>query len=166
MKPLTVLGIETSCDETAAAVVRVGESNSALIVMPLLRTIPTAPTLADVPGDVAEFGRELRRHRRVRRSRFKYIPLKYNWFNPTDRRDVGDLMRDVRGVLGKVANAIAGEDCNIQNVSTDGEQGTYSTLYITVQVTHRLHLARVIRGIRNIPEVVRIARGRGDQKGS
>ena len=47
---------------------------------------------------------------------------------------------------------------NIQNVSTDGEQGTYSSLYITVQVTHRLHLAKVIRGLRTIPEVVRIGR--------
>ena len=42
--------------------------------------------------------------------------------------------------------------------------GTYSTLYITVQVTHRLHLAKVIRGVRNIPEVVRIGRLKGDPK--
>jgi hypothetical protein len=31
-------------------------------------------------------------------------------------------------------------------------------------VTHRLHLAKVIRGMRNIPEVVRINRLKGDQK--
>mgnify|MGYP000311169576 FL=1 len=74
------------------------------------------------------------------------------------------LTKNARGVLAKVANAIAEQDCNIQNVSTDGEQGTYSSLYITVQVTHRLHLAKVIRGLRTIPEVVRIGRMRGDQK--
>ena len=31
-------------------------------------------------------------------------------------------------------------------------------------VTHRLHLARVMRGVRNIPEVVRIGRMKGDAK--
>ena len=63
-----------------------------------------------------------------------------------------------------VANAIAEQNCNIQNVSTDGEQGTYTSLNITVQVTHRLHLAKVVRGVRNIPEVVRITRLKADQK--
>ncbi|HMV16576.1 MAG TPA: bifunctional (p)ppGpp synthetase/guanosine-3',5'-bis(diphosphate) 3'-pyrophosphohydrolase [Zoogloea sp.] len=74
------------------------------------------------------------------------------------------LTHNVRGVLAKVANAIAEQDCNIQNVSTDGEQGAFSTIYLTVQVTHRLHLAKVIRGVRNIPEVVRIGRLKGDPK--
>ena len=58
---------------------------------------------------------------------------------PPLRRHPRVLTQNVRGVLGKVANAIAEQDCNIQNVSTDGEQGTYTSLNITVQVTHRLH---------------------------
>ena len=105
--------------------------------------------------------------RKLRSERDRWIDVE--WETNTDRLfdvTLRLLTQNVRGVLGKVANAIAGEECNIQNVSTDGEQGTYSTLYITVQVTHRLHLAKVIRGMRSIPEVVRITRVKGDQKAS
>lgn len=103
--------------------------------------------------------------RKLRSERDRWIDVE--WEPSSDRLfdvTLKLLTQNVRGVLGKVANAIAEQECNIQNVSTDGEQGTYSTLYITVQVTHRLHLARVMRGVRNIPEVVRVARVKGDQK--
>ena len=102
---------------------------------------------------------------KLRSERDRWIDVE--WEPSTDRLfdvTLKLLTKNARGVLAKVANAIAEQDCNIQNVSTDGEQGTYSTLYITVQVTHRLHLAKVIRGLRTIPEVVRIGRMRGDQK--
>jgi (p)ppGpp synthase/HD superfamily hydrolase len=33
-------------------------------------------------------------------------------------------------------------------------------LYFTLQVSNRVHLARILRALRNIPEVVRISRVR------
>ena len=103
--------------------------------------------------------------RKLRSERDRWIDVE--WEPASDRLfdvTLRVLTQNVRGVLGKVANAIAEQDCNIQNVSTDGEQGTYTSLNITVQVTHRLHLAKVVRGVRNIPEVVRINRLKADQK--
>ncbi len=65
-------------------------------------------------------------------------------------------------VLARVANAIAEEDCNIQSVSMEGEQGDYTALSFTVQVRDRMHLARVMRAVRRLPDVVRIGRLKGD----
>jgi len=63
-----------------------------------------------------------------------------------------------RGVLGKVASAMADEDSNIANVSMDDDRGATTSLYFTVQVANRNHLAHILRAVRRIPEVVRVNR--------
>lgn len=63
-----------------------------------------------------------------------------------------------RGMLAKVASAISEEHAGIQHVSMDGEHVTHTQIYFTIQVTDRQHLARVMRGVRRLPEVVRIVR--------
>ncbi|MCX7891226.1 MAG: bifunctional (p)ppGpp synthetase/guanosine-3',5'-bis(diphosphate) 3'-pyrophosphohydrolase [Burkholderiales bacterium] len=63
-----------------------------------------------------------------------------------------------RGVLAKVAAAIAEAGSNIDNVSMDEERGLYTAMQFTLQVQNRLHLAQVMRGLRRIPEVVRMSR--------
>ena len=65
-----------------------------------------------------------------------------------------------RGVLAKVATAIADAGSNIDNVSMDEERGLYTTMHFTLQVSDRPHLARVMRSLRRLQEVVRIARAR------
>ncbi|MBL8820876.1 MAG: hypothetical protein JNL58_33000, partial [Planctomyces sp.] len=51
---------------------------------------------------------------------------------------------------------------NIENVSMDDDRGLYTSLFFNVQVSDRIHLARVIRSIRHIQEVVRINRVKTD----
>ena len=67
-----------------------------------------------------------------------------------------------RGVLAKVAAAISDAGSNIENVSMDDERGIYTSLFFNVQVSDRIHLARVMRSIRRIQEVVRINRVKTD----
>ncbi|MBU0622048.1 MAG: bifunctional (p)ppGpp synthetase/guanosine-3',5'-bis(diphosphate) 3'-pyrophosphohydrolase [Gammaproteobacteria bacterium] len=67
------------------------------------------------------------------------------------------IVANQRGVLAKVAAAIADADSNIENVHFTSE-GEYTALYFTLQVNNRLHLANVMRGLRKIPEVIRITR--------
>lgn len=67
-----------------------------------------------------------------------------------------------RGVLAKVAAAIAEHGSNIGNVSMQEEDGSpYTVLFFTVQVENRMHLARVMRGLRVLPDVIRIFRIKG-----
>ena len=72
------------------------------------------------------------------------------------------VVANQRGVLAKVAAEIAEANSNIQNVSVDPEQGSdYTNMLFTLQVQNRMHLAQIERGLRRIPEVVRISRVKG-----
>jgi guanosine-3',5'-bis(diphosphate) 3'-pyrophosphohydrolase len=69
------------------------------------------------------------------------------------------VVQNRRGVLAQVAAEIAEAGSNIQNVSVSpGDDGTYTDMLFTLQVSNRLHLARILRALRRIPEVVRITR--------
>src|SRR5438128_2216507 len=87
--------------------------------------------------------------------------LDVQWAPQTDKMfDVGIrvTVANQRGVLAKVATEIAEAASNIDNVSMDEERGLYTSMHFTLQVANRLHLAKVMRALRRIPEVVRIAR--------
>jgi len=72
------------------------------------------------------------------------------------------VVANQRGVLAKVAAEIAEGESNIQNVAVNPEDsGSYTDMYFTLQVSNRLHLARIMRGMRLIPEVIRITRIKG-----
>ncbi|MGH8621064.1 MAG: RelA/SpoT family protein, partial [Burkholderiales bacterium] len=72
------------------------------------------------------------------------------------------VVANQRGVLAKVAAEIAEAGSNIQNVAVDPEDGSsYTNMFFTLQVSNRLHLARILRALRRIPEVVRLARVQG-----
>ena len=67
--------------------------------------------------------------------------------------------KNTRGVLGRIATGISDSGANIELVSMDEKNpGLYTVLRFTVQVADRLHLAQLLRVLRRIPEVVRIAR--------
>ena len=67
-----------------------------------------------------------------------------------------------RGVLAKLAAEIAQSEANIDNVSLEpGDSTAYANIHFTLQVHNRLHLAQIMRGLRRIPEVIRITRLKG-----
>ena len=103
--------------------------------------------------------------RRSRGDPEKWIDVE--WDPDTDRMfDVAIrvVVLDQRGVLAKIAAAIAGAGCNIANVSVDNDRSMYVTNLFTVQVANRMHLAKMMRALRHVEEVVRIARVRGLNK--
>jgi GTP diphosphokinase / guanosine-3',5'-bis(diphosphate) 3'-diphosphatase len=72
------------------------------------------------------------------------------------------VVANQRGVLAKVAADIAEAESNIQNVAVDPEDGSaYTNMFFTLQVQNRMHLASILRGLRHIPEVVRLTRVKG-----
>jgi guanosine-3',5'-bis(diphosphate) 3'-pyrophosphohydrolase len=69
------------------------------------------------------------------------------------------VVANQRGVLAQVAASIADAESNIQNVAVEPQDGgKYATMQFTLQVINRLHLARIMRELRRIPEVARITR--------
>lgn len=127
-----------------------------------------------IPGDpiigVIRKGRGLEVHRhdctsvaKVRGDRGRWVDVEWE---PSSERffdaTLKVIAREGRGVLARAANAITEADCNIQNVTMDSEQGVYISLNFTIQVCDRMHLAAVMRGVRRVPEVMRIGRIRSD----
>jgi len=72
--------------------------------------------------------------------------------------DINLLVASKRGVLARVAATIADMEANIENVNITERDGVHSTLSFTVMVENRLHLAKIMRGLRAMEEVIRINR--------
>jgi len=68
--------------------------------------------------------------------------------------------RNERGVLGYVAVAVAEAESNILSVNIEDEDAREVTIHFKIQVHDRRHLARVVRMLRRIRQVTRVARTR------
>jgi (p)ppGpp synthase/HD superfamily hydrolase len=62
------------------------------------------------------------------------------------------------GMLASVSAAIAGTDTNIGQASVESRDGELSLIKLEVEVKDRMHLARVVRTIRQMPDVQRVSR--------
>jgi RelA/SpoT family (p)ppGpp synthetase len=91
------------------------------------------------------------------------------WISVTWKRHVsGDFNVEVIvdvinrvGVLAAVASNIASTRTNIEHVSVVEREGDVSALVFMLQVADRVHLARVIRSIRSMPDVLKVSRTAG-----
>jgi GTP diphosphokinase / guanosine-3',5'-bis(diphosphate) 3'-diphosphatase len=89
----------------------------------------------------------------------KWIPA--IWHKDQQRLFNAGLIIEVTnrmGILAQVATKIAAEESNIIHVNVDSSQGELSTILFEVQVRDRAHLARLIRAIRGMPDVMKVER--------
>jgi GTP pyrophosphokinase len=71
------------------------------------------------------------------------------------------LVADRRGLLADLATVISNSDVNIDTVSMERpDGGEVLAIFFGLQVHDRKHLAQVIRALKRVPEVRRIARAR------
>uniref|UniRef100_UPI0005C8B397 RelA/SpoT family protein n=1 Tax=Methylophaga nitratireducenticrescens TaxID=754476 RepID=UPI0005C8B397 len=83
------------------------------------------------------------------------------WAKEINRDFPVDLMmhlRNQRGALATIASVISEAESNIDNVIVDERDGGYTNLRLTIEVTNRQHLARIIRRLRQLEMVERINR--------
>jgi (p)ppGpp synthase/HD superfamily hydrolase len=123
--------------------------------------IPNDPILANLSS-----GRGVVIHREAcgnlssfRKQPDKWIPV--TWQAATDRVFHVEIKIEVSnrmGVLARVASAIAGTQTNIDRVSVVERDSDTSTLIFELLVQDRHHLARVIRAVRGMPEVLKVTR--------
>jgi len=90
-----------------------------------------------------------------------------NWIHVEWEPDPGQFFdvrikvtaKNVSGVLGRVSTSIAQSGVNIDYVNMNRkEPGLFTDIHFLVQVSGRTHLALLMRGLRRIPDVVRIVR--------
>jgi RelA/SpoT family (p)ppGpp synthetase len=68
------------------------------------------------------------------------------------------MVTNQRGVLAKVASEIADSRSNIDSISMDEDRTVYTTMLLVLEVSNRQHLARVMRALRRLPDVKKLAR--------
>lgn len=84
-----------------------------------------------------------------------------SWERKLDRLFSSEIRAEVAnkmGVLAAIAANIAATETNIDHVSLVERDVDTSTLIFELQVRNRKHLARVMRTIRNMPDVLRVHR--------
>ncbi len=62
------------------------------------------------------------------------------------------------GVLALVATTISEEGSNIENIIFDEKLGSTTTLTVLLTVKDRVHLARIMRTIKNVPQIFKVKR--------
>jgi GTP pyrophosphokinase len=70
------------------------------------------------------------------------------------------MVANRRGVLAKVASEIAEAGSNIDSISMDEDRAVFTTMLFVLEVQNRQHLARVMRALRRLGDVQKIARVR------
>src|SRR5262245_26746302 len=63
-----------------------------------------------------------------------------------------------RGVLARVASAIAEAGSNIDSIAMAEDRAVFTTMHFVLEVANRQHLARVMRALRRLPDVKRLSR--------
>ena len=63
-----------------------------------------------------------------------------------------------RGVLAKVASEIAAAGSNIDSITMDEDRALYTPMVFVLEVANRQHLAKLMRSLKRLPEVMKLAR--------
>ncbi len=63
-----------------------------------------------------------------------------------------------RGVLAKVASEIAEAGSNIDSITMGEDRAVFTAMHFVLEVANRQHLARVMRSLRRLPDVQKLAR--------
>jgi len=84
--------------------------------------------------------------------------------NVNSRREFGDAALNLAAENGheSVVLTLVGAGANIENVAMDAQDGSqYTAMHFTLEVKNRQHLAAILRSLRRVQEVMRIARVKG-----
>jgi len=68
------------------------------------------------------------------------------------------MVENQRGVLAKIASEIAEAGSNIDSITMEEDRAVFTTMHLVLEVANRQHLARVMRALRRLPDVKKIAR--------
>jgi len=123
-----------------------------------------------IPGDdvmgYLSAGRGVVIHRNTCGNLINFRKQPEKWINVSWEKEIGrDFSSQVQvdtvnktGVLAEVAATIADSDSNIEQVSVIDRQDDCTVLTFLLQVKDRTHLARIMRNVRKMKTVIRVAR--------
>ncbi|KKM76791.1 hypothetical protein LCGC14_1376540, partial [marine sediment metagenome] len=152
---------ETTPDSEAQALMIAGTEGMVVSFAKCCHPIPGDPIHGYVSSGrgiiIHQRGCKNTSHLRVQNEKW----LDVAWSTDVERDFPVDIMvhsKNQRGTLATIAAAVSESDSNIDNVVIDERDGGYSDLRLTIEVSDRKHLARIIRRLRRLDMVERISR--------
>ena len=91
----------------------------------------------------------------------RVVPL--SWAEDIDRDFSVELKVELskqRGIIAVLATRVNGAEGSIEKISVEDENPKISTIHLVIGVRSRVHLASIMRRIRNIPAVLKVTRER------
>ncbi|MBB5186683.1 RelA/SpoT family (p)ppGpp synthetase [Zhongshania antarctica] len=91
----------------------------------------------------------------------RVVPL--SWAENIDRDFSVEMKIELtkqRGIIAVLATRVNGADGSIEKISVEDENAKISTIHLIVGVRSRVHLANIMRRIRNISAVIKVTRER------
>ncbi len=95
----------------------------------------------------------------IRQNAEKIIPVR--WDPEVDGEFAVEIrveLENERGIIAKLATAITSKEANIERISTVERDARFSIVNLLLNVRNRIHLARVMKHIRLIKPVTKVAR--------
>jgi (p)ppGpp synthase/HD superfamily hydrolase len=89
----------------------------------------------------------------------KWLPV--TWQNKPGRLFLAEIRIDIvnrMGMLAALSAAIAATNTNVNHVTIDQRDSETQVLIFIVEVSDREHLARIMRILRRMPDVLRVVR--------
>jgi (p)ppGpp synthase/HD superfamily hydrolase len=89
----------------------------------------------------------------------KWLPV--SWQHKAGRLFLSEIRIETvtrMGVLAAVSAAIAGTQTNVSTVSIEQRDAEISVIVFVLEIADRKHLARVMRVVRRMPDVLRVVR--------
>ncbi|WP_019140732.1 RelA/SpoT family protein [Noviherbaspirillum massiliense] len=167
LPPGTVTDIDTDIDTDEIAPVTInGNEGASVLLATCCHPIPGDRIMGQLKRDqgIAVHATDCDLARRQRsKEPDRWIDLA--WGTDINRRfdcRIKVLVHNQRGTLARVTAEIGESDANIVYVGMDDDRDpVMKQLHFTVQVEDRIHLARLMRNLRRVPNVARILRERG-----
>ena len=93
----------------------------------------------------------------------RYFPVTWDASQLQDESFQAALRVDLinhQGALAKLTSIIASAESNINSLTTEERDGRIYSIRLVISTRDRIHLARIMKRIRVIPDVVRVSRNR------
>ncbi|HEX4975545.1 MAG TPA: ACT domain-containing protein [Pseudomonadales bacterium] len=91
----------------------------------------------------------------------KYLPVV--WSDKVEGEFLVEIrveLANQRGALALIATTITDSDANVESINMEEKNANYGVIKLLIAVRHRVHLARIIKRLRNLKTVAKITRSK------
>jgi guanosine-3',5'-bis(diphosphate) 3'-pyrophosphohydrolase len=159
--PVDATAKKTLQSQAAKPMVITGTEGMMLTFARCCRPIPGDPIIGHISAGrgVVVHAEACNNMIEIRHNRSKCMEL--NWADHVEGEFIIELrveLEQQKGIIALLATKINGLDANIEKISVEDKDARFSVVHLEITVHNRVHLARILKRLRNIRSVGRVNR--------